>query len=355
MGPSSDVLAKMGDKLSAKEIAIACGVPIIPGCTEPLKDGGRGAGEGPELRLPRHPEGGRRRRRPGMRRCDRPEEVKTAFELVKNEAEKAFGNDDIFMEKYLVEPKHIEVQILADTSTATSIIWASGTAPSSAAIRRWWSSPPPGPCPRSTVEALPDDAVKIAKSVGYVNAGTVEFLVDKSGNHYFIEMNPPHSGGAHRHRDGHRRGHGAGPDPDGRGLSPQPRPEIGLTRQEDVHLDGYAIQCRVTTGGPLQQLRPRHRQDHGLSLPRRLRRPSGRRQRGRGHRYLPLLRLAAGEGHQLGQHLPGRVPQGRPRHQRGPCPGRQDQHPLCHQHPGPSHVPGGQVPHQVHRRDAGAV
>ena len=110
----SDVLAKMGDKLSAKEIAVKCGVPIIPGCTEPLKDGDEAVEKAVSFGFPvilKAAAGGGGR---GMRRCDTVEEVKPAFELVHREAEKAFGCDDIFMEKYLIEPKHIEVQILAD-------------------------------------------------------------------------------------------------------------------------------------------------------------------------------------------------------------------------------------------------
>ena len=114
IGPPSSILAKMGDKLSAKEIAIAANVPIIPGCTEPLKDGEEALEKAISFGFPvilKAAAGGGGR---GMRRCNTPDEVKPAFELVKNEALKAFGNDDIFIEKFLVEPKHIEVQILAD-------------------------------------------------------------------------------------------------------------------------------------------------------------------------------------------------------------------------------------------------
>ena len=107
IGPSSDILAKMGDKLSAKEIAIQAGVPIIPGSTEPLKDAQEALRLAEEFGFPvilKAAAGGGGR---GMRRCDTPEEVITQFELVKSEAKKAFGNEDIFIEKFLVEPKHI--------------------------------------------------------------------------------------------------------------------------------------------------------------------------------------------------------------------------------------------------------
>ena len=114
VGPPSHILAQMGDKLAAKATAIACNVPTIPGSTEPLKDAddavARAVSYGFPIILKAAAGGGGR----GMRRCDNEEEVRLQFQLVKNEAKKAFGNEDIFIEKFLVEPKHIEVQILAD-------------------------------------------------------------------------------------------------------------------------------------------------------------------------------------------------------------------------------------------------
>ena len=107
IGPSSKILSQMGDKLAAKATAMACGVPTIPGSTEPLRDAQEAVEKARSYGFPiilKAAAGGGGR---GMRRCDTPEEVVTAFELVKSEAHKAFGNDDIFIEKYLVEPKHI--------------------------------------------------------------------------------------------------------------------------------------------------------------------------------------------------------------------------------------------------------
>ena len=189
IGPSAKVLGQMGDKLSAKEIALACGVPIIPGCTEPLRDAEDAVEKAVSFGFPvilKAAAGGGGR---GMRRCDSPEEVRTAYELVHSEAEKAFGCGDIFMEKYLVEPKHIEVQILADQH---GNVYHLGERDCS--LQRRYQKvvefAPAWSVPQETVEALRRDAVKIARSVGYVSAGTVEFLVDKNGGYYFIEMNP---------------------------------------------------------------------------------------------------------------------------------------------------------------------
>ena len=185
VGPSSDVLAKMGDKLSAKEIAIQCGVPIIPGCTEPLKDGDDALAKALSFGFP------------------------------------VIERDCSLQRRY---------QKVVEFAPAWSV-------------------------PQQTVEALRRDAVKIAKSVGYVSAGTVEFLVDKSGNYYFIEMNP-------RIQVEHTVTEMVtGVDIVRAQLLvaagyPLSCPEIGLTRQEDVHFDGYAVQCRVTTEDPSNNFAP---------------------------------------------------------------------------------------------------
>ena len=254
IGPSSKVLGQMGDKLSAKEIAISCGVPIIPGCTEPLRDAEDAVEKAVSFGFPvilKAAAGGGGR---GMRRCDSPEEVRTAYELVHSEAEKAFGCGDIFMEKYLVEPKHIEVQILADQH---GNVYHLGERDCS--LQRRYQKvvefAPAWSVPQETVEALRRDAVKIARSVGYVSAGTVEFLVDKNGGYYFIEMNPriqvEHTvtemvTGVDIVRSQILIAAGY----------PLSHPEIGLNRQEDVHIDGYAIQCRVTTEDPANNFAP---------------------------------------------------------------------------------------------------
>ena len=254
IGPSSDILAKMGDKLSAKEMAIAAGVPIIPGSTEPLKDGEDALKKAKEFGFPiilKAAAGGGGR---GMRRCDTEEEVIPAYELVHSEAEKAFGNGDIFIEKYLVEPKHIEVQVLGDEH---GTLYHLGERDCS--LQRRYQKvvefAPAWSVPQDIIAKIRADAVKIAKSVGYTNAGTLEFLVDKNGGYYFIEMNP-------RIQVEHTVTEMVtGIDlvraqilvAEGYPLS---TPDIGLTCQEDLHINGYAIQCRVTTEDPKNNFAP---------------------------------------------------------------------------------------------------
>ena len=255
IGPPSHILAQMGDKLAAKATAIACGVPIIPGSTEPLKGADEAVEKAVSYGFPiilKAAAGGGGR---GMRRCDSEEEVRVNFELVKNEARKAFGNEDIFIEKFLVQPKHIEVQILADEHGNVMHLGERDCS-----LQRRYQKvveyAPAWSVPRATIEALRADAVKIAKYVGYVNAGTVEFLVDQStGQHYFIEMNP-------RIQVEHTVTEMVtGVDlvraqvliAEGHPLSDE---RIGLARQEDLHINGYAIQCRVTTEDPANNFAP---------------------------------------------------------------------------------------------------
>ena len=254
IGPPSDVLAKMGDKLSAKQIAIECGVPVVPGCDAPLKSGEEALEMAKSFGFPvilKAAAGGGGR---GMRLCTKEEDVIPSFELVRSEAQKAFGNDDIFIEKYLVEPKHIEVQILADKYGNVRHLGERDCS----LQRRYqkvvefapaWSVPAEVRCKLHT------DAVKIAEKVGYVNAGTVELLVDRDGNHYFIEMNPriqvEHTvtemiTNVDLVRAQILIAQGC----------PVSHPEIGLANQNDLQIHGYAIQCRVTTEDPANKFAP---------------------------------------------------------------------------------------------------
>ena len=253
VGPPSSVLAKMGDKLAAKETAISCGVPIIPGGREGLKDGEEALAKAKEYGFPiilKAAAGGGGR---GMRRCYTEDEVIPSFELVKSEAKKAFGDDTIFIEKYLEHPKHIEVQILADKYGNVVHLYERDCS-----LQRRFQKvveyTPAFSVDKKVRDALCADAVKIAKAVGYENAGTVEFLVE-GDKHYFIEMNP-------RIQVEHTvtemvtgidlvraqiliaEGH------------PLSDPEIGITCQEDVSVRGYAIQCRVTTEDPVNNFAP---------------------------------------------------------------------------------------------------
>ncbi len=254
IGPSSRILDLMGDKLSAKQIALECNVPTTPGTAEPLKNKEEAQKLAEEYGFPvilKAAAGGGGR---GMRRCDTVEEVGINFDLVRTEAHKSFGNEDIFMEKFLVNPKHIEVQILADEKGNVAHLYERDCS-----LQRRYQKvvefTPAFSVPEEVRNAILEDAVKITKHVGYTNAGTLEFLVDKSGSHYFIEMNP-------RIQVEHTVTEMVtGIDlvraqiliAEGRELSD---PLIGISCQEDVRQNGYAIQCRVTTEDPSNNFAP---------------------------------------------------------------------------------------------------
>ena len=254
IGPPSHILAQMGDKIKAKKVAIDAGVPVISGTDYPLgsvqeaKDCAEKFGY-PILLKASMGGGGR-----GMRMVKNPEELENAFPIVRSEAKKAFGSSDVFMEKYLELPKHIEVQILADSHGNIVHLYERDCS----VQRRYQKVVEFTPAWMLSDEkraAIHADAVKIAKAVGYVNAGTVEFLVDRHGNHFFIEMNPriqvEHTvtemvtgidivQAQIAVAKGHR-------------LSD---PAIGIASQKDVRLSGCAIQSRITTEDPNNNFAP---------------------------------------------------------------------------------------------------
>ncbi|MCL2045489.1 MAG: pyruvate carboxylase [Oscillospiraceae bacterium] len=254
IGPPSDIINKMGDKINAKRIATQCGVPVIQGTDHPLESAQQAKDYAEQLGYPvilKAAAGGGGR---GMRLVTEAEEMEIAFEMVQSESEKAFGSTDVFMEQYMEEPKHIEVQILADDYGNVVHLYERDCS-----VQRRYQKvvefAPSINIPEDTRQALLADAVKIAKAVGYVNAGTVEFLVDKRGRHFFIEMNT-------RIQVEHTVTEMVtGIDivqaqldiAQGKALSD---PAIGIASQDDVRLFGYSIQSRVTTEDPSNNFAP---------------------------------------------------------------------------------------------------
>ena len=188
IGPRLEHLVMFGDKINARKQAELAGIPMIPGSKGTVNSLDEVLAFGEKCGYPiiiKAVNGGGGR---GMRRCDTVEEVGTNFDLVKAEAKKAFGNDDIFMEKFLVEPKHIEVQVLGDEEGNVVHLFERDCS-----LQRRYQKvvelSPAFSVDKKIRQALYEDAVKIAKHVGYVNAGTVEFLMDRDKNFYFMEMN----------------------------------------------------------------------------------------------------------------------------------------------------------------------
>lgn len=253
IGPNEDHLDMFGDKVKARHAAMKAGIPVIPGSDGPvggLEDVVRFAEtHGYPIIIKAALGGGGR----GMRIVRSKSEVKEAFERAKSEAKAAFGSDDVYVEKLIEKPKHIEVQILGDHEGNIVHLYERDCS----VQRRHQKVVEVAPSVSLSDELrqrICEAAVKLMKSVGYVNAGTVEFLV--SGDEfYFIEVNP-------RIQVEHTITEMiTGIDivqsqiliADGFSLH---SPEVGIPKQEDIRINGYAIQSRVTTEDPLNNFMP---------------------------------------------------------------------------------------------------
>lgn len=254
IGPPPHVLDAMGDKTVARNRASELGIPIVPGTPEPLEsveDALAWADKAgyPVILKASFGGGGR-----GMRVAHDARQLQEYFTVATREAVAAFGKGDVFLEKYLLQPKHIEVQILADSHGNTVHLFERDCS-----VQRRHQKvieiAPSLSIPDNVRQNILADAVRLAKSVGYVNAGTVEFLVDGSGKYYFIEMNP-------RIQVEHTvtemitgidivksQIHVA----EGLALSD---PSIQIADQSAVTARGFAIQCRVTTEDPTNNFTP---------------------------------------------------------------------------------------------------
>jgi pyruvate carboxylase len=254
IGPPPHILELMGDKTAARKQAQAVGLPVVPGTDQPLPDVAAAQRFARSIGYPviiKASFGGGGR---GMRVCRNDAELADSFAQAEREATAAFGRGDVFLEKYIESPKHIEVQVLADAHGHTVHLYERDCSVQRRHQKVVEIAPAPhlDPGLRAT---LCQQAVQLASAVGYVNAGTVEFLVDKHGAHYFIEMNP-------RVQVEHTvtemvtgidivksQVHVA----EGRTLD---SPEIAIRGQADVSLRGYAIQCRITTEDPANNFIP---------------------------------------------------------------------------------------------------
>ncbi|NVB39980.1 pyruvate carboxylase [Pseudenhygromyxa sp. WMMC2535] len=251
VGPSPDVIDVLGDKTRARDLAIAAKVPVVPGSDGPVADVAAAQAFVAEHGLPviiKAAMGGGGR---GMRVVREAGELAEAFERARSEATSAFGDGTVFLERYIEHPRHIEVQILADAKGEVIHLFERDCSVQRRHQKVVEVAPAVGLDPE-TREALTRDAVTLARHTGYRNAGTVEFLVDSEGRHYFIEVNP-------RIQVEHtvteqvtmvdlvqaqiRIAGGA------------TMAELGLS-QEGIQTRGFAIQCRVTTEDPLANFQP---------------------------------------------------------------------------------------------------
>ena len=188
IGPKADVIRMMGDKTQARQAMTQAGVPVTPGTEDNLENLDEAVSLAKKIGYPvmlKATNGGGGR---GIRRCDSEKELLTNYERVISEATKAFGSADVFMEKCIVDPRHIEVQILADSHGNAVHLYERDCS----VQRRHQKLIEIAPSPQlndQQREMIGNFAVKAATEVGYVNAGTVEFLLDGNGDFYFMEMN----------------------------------------------------------------------------------------------------------------------------------------------------------------------
>lgn len=189
IGPSVAAIESMGDKASAKEAAIAANCPVVPGSNGIVETEAEALVEAEKIGYPvllKAVAGGGGR---GIRRVDSPEELGRLFRTAQAEAQASFANGDLLLERCVVEPRHVEIQILGDEHGNVLYL---GERECSVQNLRHQKIVEEAPCAVLTEEqrrAMGEAAVRVASKVGYTNAGTVEFLLDKSGEFFFLEMN----------------------------------------------------------------------------------------------------------------------------------------------------------------------
>lgn len=258
VGPKVSVLKSLGDKITAKEVAVANNVPVIQSSNKDLTDVSIAIEEAKRIGYPimlKAASGGGGR---GMRVIRTQEELEKAFPEARRESLNAFGDDTVFLEKFVENPKHIEVQIVADTHGNMVHLYERDCSVQRRYQKVIEFAPSIG-LPQETRDSLYKYAIDICKAVNYNNIGTVEFLVDDDGSIYFIEVNP-------RIQVEHTVTEMitnidlvkaqlfiAG----GYKLSDQ---QIKIQDQESVKINGYALQCRITTEDPANDFKP----DYGV-------------------------------------------------------------------------------------------
>jgi acetyl-CoA/propionyl-CoA carboxylase biotin carboxyl carrier protein len=187
VGPPPDATRAVGDKIRARRLAIEAGVPVVPGTTEPLRDPEQvimfGVEHGYPVAIKASAGGGGR----GLKVAHSPREVDDAFDSARREAEAYFGSRDVYVERYLKAPKHLEVQILSPAPGEALWLGVRDCSLQRRHQKLIEESPPPRFAER--VGEMGAAAVRLANACGYVNAGTVELLADENGDFYFLEVN----------------------------------------------------------------------------------------------------------------------------------------------------------------------
>ncbi len=259
IGPTAKAMDAMGDKANAKKKMIEANVPVVPGSdgvVTSLEQAKRVAKEiGYPVMVKASAGGGGR----GIRNVENEEELEEKIFAAKQEAKQFFGNDDIYIEKFIVDPRHIEIQLLADEH-GNVVYLGERDCSCQRRNQKLLEESPSVIVNEELRKKMGEAAVRAAKACGYTNAGTVEFLVDKDRNFYFMEMNTriqvEHPvtemvTGIDLIKEQIKIADGAKLD----------------IKQEDVHLDGHAIECRVNAEDPAKGFRPCPGKIESLHMP----------------------------------------------------------------------------------------
>ena len=248
VGPSSELIRKMGNKSVAKETMRQAGIPVIEGSKEPVFDNKEALRQAEKIGFPVMVKAAFGGGGKGMRIVSEKSEFESLFRLAQQEAVRSFGDSTMYLEKYIQNPRHVEVQIVADSFGNVICLGERDCS----VQRRHQKMIEESPCTVLEDETrlrLHEAAVEAAKAVGYESAGTVEFLCDSDGNFYFMEMNT-------RIQVEHPVSEAVtGVDL----IREQIRVASGLPlskRQEEVFVRGHAIECRINAEDPQQNFSP---------------------------------------------------------------------------------------------------
>ena len=254
-GPPPRILEQLGDKIVARQIAEQAGVPVLAGSSRPLESAAQATQLAEQLGYPvllKAAKGGGGR---GMRVVNRPADLAPSLEQAQREAQSAFGSPDVFLEKFIARPRHIEVQLMGDKHGNLVHLYERDCSIQRRHQKVVEIAPSLNLEPQLR-DAICEAALAIGRAVNYESAGTVEFLVDaETDKFYFIEVNP-------RIQVEHTcTEQVTGVDlvkcqllvAQGHKLD---EPEIGLGSQAAIRTQGFAIQCRITTEDPLNNFRP---------------------------------------------------------------------------------------------------
>ena len=259
IGPGSDVIAKLGNKQEARNTMVAAGVPVIPGTKEAVYDPKKGAEEAGRIGYPVMIKAALGGGGKGMRVAENADEFEQNFRLAQAEAKQAFGDDSMYIEHFITHPRHIEFQILADSFGNVIHLGERDCSIQRNHQKMIEEAPSPALSGEQRRE-MGETAVRAAKAAGYVNAGTIEFLLEKNGNYYFMEMNT-------RIQVEHPVTEWiTGIDLIKEQIRIASGKKLGIT-QEQVQIRGHAIEVRINAEKPEENFRPCPGTVTGLHLP----------------------------------------------------------------------------------------